>query len=426
MKIKQIKAREVLDSRGNPTIEAEVLLDNNIIGRSIVPSGSSTGQREALELRDGDKNRYFGKGVLQAVANVNTTINDALRGFAIDNQANIDYAMIDLDGTTNKSILGANAILSVSLACACANANTNKKPLYQSLDGFNDYLLPVPMINILNGGQHANNNIDIQEFMIIPVSSNSFTEALRYGAEVFHTLKHILHIKGHNTTVGDEGGFAPNLSSNREALDIIISSIEKAGFSAGKDIYIGLDCASSEFYKNGLYHLKSENKHLDSAQFIDYLIDWVANYPIISIEDGLDENDWQGWKTITAKLGDKIQLVGDDLMTTNTKVLQNCIDKGIANAILIKVNQIGTLSESLSAIKLAKKSGYNAVISHRSGETEDTIIADLAVATGCGQIKSGSLSRTDRLAKYNQLLRIEEQLGKNAVYAGISGFNHLR
>ena len=426
MKIKQIKAREVLDSRGNPTIEADVILEGGAFGRAIVPSGASTGQREALELRDGDKNRYLGKGVLKAISNVNNKINPILQGISIENQADIDKKMIALDGTINKANLGANAILAVSLACAHARANANNQALYQSLLGNNQALLPVPMMNIINGGEHANNNIDIQEFMIIPAGSPSFKEALRYGAEVFHTLKKILEAQGHSTAVGDEGGFAPNLTSNTQALDIIVKAIEQAGYVAGKDIYIGLDCASSEFYKNGYYHLKSENKQLNSTQMIAYLENWVDNYPIISIEDGLDENDWDGWQSLTDKLGKKVQLVGDDLMTTNSQTLQDCINKGIANSILIKVNQIGSLTEALDAVNLAKKSGYTVVMSHRSGESEDTTIADLAVATACGQIKTGSLSRSDRLAKYNQLLRIEEQLGNQAIYSGLSAFNHVR
>lgn len=426
MNIKHIHAREVLDSRGNPTIEADVILDNNMMGRAIVPSGASTGEREALELRDGDKSRYLGKGVLKAVAIVNTTLNQHLTGFDVNNQKALDEAMIALDSTPNKGKLGANAILAVSLACAHAKAKANGQALYQSLEGFDDYRLPVPMMNIINGGEHANNSIDLQEFMIIPAGAPSFKEALRYGAEVFHALKNILQAQGHNTAVGDEGGFAPNLESNESALKIIMQAIDKAGFVAGKDIYIGLDCASSEFYKQGLYCLDSEDKKLNSSEFVDYLANWVDNYPIISIEDGLDENDWAGWDVLTQKLGKKVQLVGDDLLTTNSQTLKECISKGIANSILIKVNQIGTLSESLDAINIATKAGYTSVMSHRSGETEDTTIADLAVATGCGQIKTGSLSRSDRLAKYNQLLRIEEQLGADAIYPGLKAFNHLK
>ena len=425
MKIKHIHAREVLDSRGNPTVEADVILDNNIMGRAIVPSGASTGEREALELRDGDKSRYWGKGVLKAVEFVNTEINQCLVGADINDLAKLDQMMIDLDGTPSKARLGANAILAVSLAAAHAKAHANNQPLYASLKGFDDYRLPVPMMNIINGGEHANNSIDLQEFMIIPAGAPSFKEALRYGAEVFHTLKKILEDQGHNTAVGDEGGFAPNLPSNESALIIIMQAIEKTGFIAGKDIYIGLDCASSEFYKDGLYCLDSENKKLTNIEFVDYLSNWVDHYPIISIEDGLNENDWAGWDVLTQKLGKKVQLVGDDLLTTDSKTLTACIEKGIANSILIKVNQIGTLTEALDAISIANKAGYTSVMSHRSGETEDTTIADLAVATGCGQIKTGSLSRSDRLAKYNQLLRIEEQLGQKAIYPGLSAFNHL-
>ncbi len=424
MKIECINAREVLDSRGNPTVEADVILVNGIKGRAIVPSGASTGQREAVELRDGDKNRYLGKGVLRAVNNINTTINSALVGFDIDNQQIIDNAMIALDASENKKNLGANAILAVSLASASARANYNKQPIYKSFANYNNYSLPVPMMNIINGGEHANNNIDIQEFMIIPAGFNSFKEALRCGVEIFHHLKIILESSGHNSSVGDEGGFAPNLSSNREALDIIILAIKKAGYIANKEVFIGIDCASSEFYQDGFYHLRSENKKLTNRQFIDYLANLVNNYPIISIEDGLDENDWSGWKVLTDKLGKKTQLVGDDLMTTNSKTLSRCINDNIANSILIKVNQIGTITEALDAIKVANSANYTTVMSHRSGETEDTIIADLAVATACEQIKTGSLSRSDRLAKYNQLLRIEEELGSKAKYLGLSAFKY--
>ncbi len=424
MNIERINAREVLDSRGNPTVEADVILANGVKGSAIVPSGASTGQREALELRDGDKNRYLGKGVLTAVNNINTTINDTLIGFNISNQQVIDNAMITLDGTENKKNLGANAILAVSLACARARANYNKQPVYKSFDNYNNYCLPVPMMNIINGGEHANNNIDIQEFMIIPAGFNSFKEALRCGVEIFHNLKTILEVKGHSSSVGDEGGFAPNLSSNKEALDIIILAIKKAGYIANKEVFIGIDCASSEFYKDGFYHLKSDNKKLTSKHFVDYLADLVDNYPIISIEDGLDENDWDGWQILTNKLGKKVQLVGDDLMTTNSKTLSKCIDNNIANSILIKVNQIGTLTEAFDAIETANSANYTVIISHRSGESEDTIIADLAVATACGQIKTGSLSRSDRLAKYNQLLRIEEELGPKAKYLGLSAFKY--
>jgi enolase len=425
MKIQQIKAREILDSRGNPTIEADVILNNGTIGSAMVPSGASTGAREALELRDGDKSRYLGKGVLKAVAFINTEIAQALIGFDITDLAKIDAAMITLDGTETKSRLGANAILAVSLAAAHANANGQNKPLYDTLNLGEKYRLPVPMMNIINGGEHANNSVDIQEFMIIPAGAPSFKEALRYGAEIFHHLKAVLEAKGLNTAVGDEGGFAPDLTSNEEAIKVILEAIEKAGYTAGKDIFIGIDAASSEFYENGTYHLASENRSLTSTEFVDYLANWVENYPIISIEDGMDEGDWDGWDLLTKKIGDKVQLVGDDLFVTNSKILAEGIDKSIANSILIKVNQIGTLSETFTAMEMANKAGYTCVMSHRSGETEDTTIADLAVATGCGQIKTGSLSRSDRLAKYNRLLRIEEALGANAIYPGLAAFNHL-
>ncbi|CAC9597699.1 Enolase (EC 4.2.1.11) [uncultured Gammaproteobacteria bacterium] len=425
MKIQQIKAREILDSRGNPTIEADVILNNGTIGSAMVPSGASTGAREALELRDGDKSRYLGKGVLKAVAFINTEIAQALIGFDITDLAKIDAAMITLDGTETKSRLGANAILAVSLAAAHANANGQNKPLYDTLNLGEKYRLPVPMMNIINGGEHANNSVDIQEFMIIPAGAPSFKEALRYGAEIFHHLKAVLEAKGLNTAVGDEGGFAPDLTSNEEAIKVILEAIEKAGYTAGKDIFIGIDAASSEFYENGTYHLASENRSLTSAEFVDYLANWVENYPIISIEDGMDEGDWDGWDLLTKKIGDKVQLVGDDLFVTNSKILAEGIDKNIANSILIKVNQIGTLSETFTAMEMANKAGYTCVMSHRSGETEDTTIADLAVATGCGQIKTGSLSRSDRLAKYNRLLRIEEALGADAIYPGLAAFNHL-
>jgi len=425
VKITQIKAREILDSRGNPTIEADIILDNGTMGSAMVPSGASTGEREALELRDGDKSRYLGKGVLKAVAFINTEIADLLVGFDVADLGKIDQAMIDLDGTETKSRLGANAILAVSLAAAHANANALNKPLYDALNVKGDYQLPVPMMNIINGGEHANNSVDIQEFMIIPAGAPSFREALRYGAEVFHKLKAVLEAKGLNTAVGDEGGFAPDLASNEEAIKVILEAIEGAGFIAGKDIFIGIDAASSEFYENGTYNLASENRSLTSEEFVDYLADWVDKYPVISIEDGMDENDWNGWDLLTKKIGNKVQLVGDDLFVTNSKILKQGIDKNIANSILIKVNQIGTLTETFAAMEMAKKAGYTCVMSHRSGETEDTTIADLAVATGCGQIKTGSLSRSDRLAKYNRLLRIEEELGENTVYPGLSTFNHL-
>ncbi len=425
MKITRIKAREILDSRGNPTIEADIILENGIMGSAMVPSGASTGEREALELRDGDKSRYSGKGVLKAVAFINTEIAQALKGFDIADLSKIDQAMIDLDGTQTKSHLGANAILAVSLAAAHTNANALNKPLYDTLNLDAKYKLPVPMMNIINGGEHANNSVDIQEFMIIPAGAPTFKEALRYGAEVFHKLKSVLEAKGLNTAVGDEGGFAPDLASNEEAIKVILEAIKDAGFVAGKDIYIGIDAASSEFYENGTYNLASENRSLTSEEFVDYLADWVAKYPVISIEDGMDENDWNGWALLTKKIGNKVQLVGDDLFVTNSKILAEGIEKSIANSILIKVNQIGTLSETFEAMAMAEKAGYTCVMSHRSGETEDTTIADLAVATGCGQIKTGSLSRSDRLAKYNRLLRIEEELGANAIYPGLSTFNHL-
>ena len=425
MKIQQIKAREVLDSRGNPTIEADVILDNGIIGSAMVPSGASTGQREALELRDGDKSRYLGKGVLKAVDFINTEINQALAGFDISNLSVIDQAMIDLDGTDTKSRLGANAILAVSLASAHAHANANNQPLYSSLEVEGDFQLPVPMMNIINGGEHANNSVDIQEFMIIPAGAPSFKEALRYGAEVFHHLKAVLEAQGMNTAVGDEGGFAPDLASNEDAIKVILEAVKNAGYEAGKDIFIGIDAASSEFYTNGTYNLASENRSLSSEEFVDYLANWVENYPVISIEDGMDENDWDGWDLLTKKIGDKVQLVGDDLFVTNASILSEGIEKSIANSILIKVNQIGTLTETFNAMSMATKAGYTCVMSHRSGETEDTTIADLAVATGCGQIKTGSLSRSDRLAKYNRLLRIEEELGSKAIYPGLDAFNHL-
>lgn len=425
MKIQYIKAREVLDSRGNPTIEADVVLENGIIGSAMVPSGASTGTREALELRDGDKFRYLGKGVLKAVEFINTEIMNTLIGFDISDLKKIDNTMIELDGTLIKSRLGANAILAVSLAAAHANANAKNKPLYDTFDLDVKYSLPVPMMNIINGGEHANNNIDIQEFMIIPAGAPSFKEALRYGAEIFHHLKYILEIRGTNTTVGDEGGFAPDLNSNEEAITVILEAIDKAGFVAGKDIFIGIDAASSEFYNNGSYYLASENKSLTSKQFVDYWDNLIEKYPIVSIEDGMDENDWNGWDLLTKKIGNKVQLVGDDLFVTNSKILKKGIEKSIANSILIKVNQIGTLTETFTAMEMAKKAGYTCVMSHRSGETEDTTIADLAVATGCGQIKTGSLSRSDRLAKYNRLLRIEEELGENSIYPGISAFSQL-
>ena len=426
MKIQKINAREVLDSRGNPTVEADVTLTNGIVGRAIVPSGASTGQREAIELRDGDKNRYLGKGVLKAVNFINTEINSALQDLEISNQKMIDQTMIDLDGTETKSRLGANSILAVSLACAKANAKSQNQSLFRSFNFSNSFQLPVPMMNIINGGEHANNSVDIQEFMIIPAGAPSFKEALRYGTEIFHHLKAVLDKKGLNTAVGDEGGFAPDLKSNEEALEVIIEAIKCAGYTPGKDIFIGIDAASSEFYKDGTYNLKSEGLKLTNTEFVDYLASWVKKYPIISIEDGMDENDWEGWEMLTHKLANSVQLVGDDLFVTNSEILAKGIDNNIANSILIKVNQIGTLTETFDAMKIALDANYTCVMSHRSGETEDTTIADLAVATSCGQIKTGSLSRSDRLAKYNRLLRIEEELGSKAVYPGLNAFNNLR
>ncbi|MDC0621188.1 phosphopyruvate hydratase [Candidatus Pseudothioglobus singularis] len=426
MKIQKINAREVLDSRGNPTVEADVTLTNGIIGRAIVPSGASTGQREALELRDGDKNRYLGKGVLKAVNFINTEINSALQDLEVSNQKMIDQTMIDLDGTETKSRLGANSILAVSLACAKANAKSQNQSLFRSFNFSNSFQLPVPMMNIINGGEHANNSVDIQEFMIIPAGAPSFKEALRYGTEIFHHLKAVLDKKGLNTAVGDEGGFAPDLKSNEEALEVIIEAIKCAGYTPGKDIFIGIDAASSEFYEDGTYNLKSEGLQLTNTEFVDYLASWVKKYPIISIEDGMDENDWEGWEMLTHKLANSVQLVGDDLFVTNSEILAKGIDNNIANSILIKVNQIGTLTETFNAMKMAVDANYTCVMSHRSGETEDTTIADLAVATSCGQIKTGSLSRSDRLAKYNRLLRIEEELGSMAVYPGLNAFDNLR
>ncbi|MEF3193543.1 MAG: phosphopyruvate hydratase [Halothiobacillaceae bacterium] len=424
--IKSIHAREILDSRGNPTVEAEVVLTSGIMGSAAVPSGASTGAREALELRDGDAKRYGGKGVTKAVAHVNGPIAQALIGKEVQDQAAIDRIMLELDGTPYKSNLGANAILAVSLACAHAAANENGKPLYEQLGGEAAVTLPVPMMNIINGGAHADNSVDMQEFMIIPAGAPSFSEALRYGAEVFHALKKVLHARGMNTAVGDEGGFAPDLSSNEEAIEVILEAIAKAGYTAGKDIFIGIDVASSEFYKDGKYVLESEGKSFTSEAFAAFLKDWVENYPILSIEDGMAEDDWAGWKHLTEVLGGTCQLVGDDLFVTNPAILKEGIDKGIANSILIKVNQIGTLSETLEAMRLAAAHGYTSIVSHRSGETEDTTIADLAVATNCGQIKTGSLSRSDRIAKYNRLLRIEERLGARAVFPGLAAFNPRR
>ena len=424
--IVDVKAREVIDSRGNPTVEADIFLECGAMGRAIVPSGASTGAREAIELRDGDKSRFLGKGVLNAVKNVNGEIRDAILGMSSDDQSGIDNKMIALDGTDNKDRLGANALLAVSLAVAHASAKANNIPLYRQIGGEGSMTMPVPMMNIINGGEHADNNVDIQEFMIIPTGADSMAEAVRYGAEVFHALKKVLSSKGLNTSVGDEGGFAPDLPSNESAIEVILEAIETAGYKAGEDIFIGIDAASSEFYKDGKYVLASENKSLTSEEMVDYLAAWVDKYPLISIEDGLDEGDWDGWKLLTEKLGKKVQLVGDDLYVTNPKIFKEGIDKGIANSILIKVNQIGTLTETLEAIQMAKDAGYTAVVSHRSGETEDTTIADLAVATSCGQIKTGSLSRSDRIAKYNQLIRISEDLGDAAIYPGKETFYSIK
>ncbi|WP_273208652.1 phosphopyruvate hydratase [Marinobacter subterrani] len=423
-KIANIKGREVLDSRGNPTVEADVILEDGTIGSACAPSGASTGSREALELRDGDASRYLGKGVLKAVGAVNSKIRDALVGKDAADQRALDNIMLDLDGTENKANLGANAILAVSLAAAKAAAISLGKPLYAHIADINGtsgkFSMPVPMMNILNGGEHADNNVDIQEFMVQPVSAKSFSEALRVGAEIFHSLKKVLKAQGLNTAVGDEGGFAPNLPSNEAALAVIQEAVEKAGYKLGTDVTLALDCASSEFYKDGQYQLSGEGKSFDSEGFADYLAGLCERYPIVSIEDGMDESDWDGWKVLTDKLGSKIQLVGDDLFVTNTKILKQGIDKGVGNSILIKFNQIGSLSETLDAIKMAQDAGFTAVISHRSGETEDTTIADLAVATCAGQIKTGSLCRSDRVAKYNQLLRIEEALDGSAPYRGLS------
>jgi len=416
-----IHARQILDSRGNPTVEVEVYTDQGAVGRAAVPSGASTGVHEACELRDGDKNYYMGKGVLQAVNNVNTVLNDELKEFQVTDQNTIDAKMIELDGTPNKSKLGANAILGVSLACAKAAAMETGQELYRYIGGVNANTLPIPMMNILNGGSHADNSIDFQEFMVMPVGATSFSHALQMGAEVFHNLKAVLKSKGYSTNVGDEGGFAPNLGSNEEAIEVILTAIEKAGYKSGKDIYIALDPASSEFFipEENVYHLhKSTGDKLTPSQMVDYWADWSKKYPIISIEDGMAEDDWDGWKMITDKLGDKIQLIGDDLFVTNPERLQMGIDKKVANSILVKVNQIGSLTETINAVNLAFRNGYTAVMSHRSGETEDTTIADLAVALNTGQIKTGSASRTDRICKYNQLLRIEESLGEQAQYLG--------
>ncbi len=418
--ILDITAREILDSRGNPTIEVDVVLEDGAMGRAAVPSGASTGAHEAVELRDGDKSRYNGKGVQKAVYAVNGEIYDALVGLDATQQVEVDAILIDLDGTPNKSRLGANAILGVSLAVAHAAADSVGQPLYRYIGGTSARVLPVPMMNIINGGEHADNPIDIQEFMVMPVAAESMSDAIRMGAEIFHTLKAELSAAGHNTGIGDEGGFAPNLSSTTEALDFIMKSIEKAGYKPGEEVYLALDCASSEYYEDGVYNMKGEGKKLSSAENAAYLAALVDAYPIISIEDGMDEDDWAGWKALTDLVGDRCQLVGDDLFVTNPERLADGIEQGVANSILVKVNQIGTLTETLTAVDMAHRARYTSVMSHRSGETEDTTIADLAVATNCGQIKTGSLSRSDRLAKYNQLIRIEEELGETAVYAGRS------
>ncbi len=424
--IVDIVGREILDSRGNPTVECDVLLESGTMGRAAVPSGASTGSREAIELRDGDKSRYLGKGVLKAVEHINTEISEAVLGLDASEQAFLDKTLIDLDGTENKSRLGANAMLAVSMAVARAAAEESGLPLYRYFGGMGAMQLPVPMMNVVNGGAHANNNLDLQEFMIIPLGAPSFREALRYGAEVFHALKKIIHDKGMSTAVGDEGGFTPSVANHEAAIQMILEAIDKAGFTAGEQIAIGLDCAASEFYKDGKYHLEGEGLELSSQEWTDMLAAWVDKYPIISIEDGMAENDWDGWKILTERLGKKVQIVGDDLFVTNTKIFKEGIDKGIANSILIKINQIGTLTETFAAIEMAKRAGYTAVISHRSGETEDSTIADIAVGTNAGQIKTGSLSRSDRMAKYNQLLRIEEDLGDIASYPGRAAFYNLR
>lgn len=423
--ITEVIGREIIDSRGNPTVEADVYTSSGIVGRAAVPSGASTGTREALELRDDDKKRYLGKGVLKAVEHINTKMRQALIGQSVLGQEKIDKMLLDLDGTPNKSNLGANAILAVSLAVAKAGAQKVNLPLFRYLGGAGPYDLPVPMMNIINGGAHADNNVDVQEFMIIPAGASSFCEAVRYGAEVFHALKKVLKKKGLNTAVGDEGGFAPNLPSNESAIEVILEAIDQAGYTVGKEIYLGLDVASSEFYADGTYNLQSENRKLSSAEFVDYLAAWVDKYPIISIEDGMAEADWDGWSLLTQRLGSRIQLVGDDVFVTNTAIFKEGIDKGVANAILIKLNQIGSLTETMAALNMAKDANYAAIISHRSGETEDTTIADLAVATSATQIKTGSLSRSDRVAKYNQVMRIEQEVGTLGAYLGKQAFPRL-
>ena len=424
--IVDIVGREILDSRGNPTVECDVLLESGTMGRAAVPSGASTGSREAIELRDGDKSRYGGKGVLKAVEHINTEMSEAVLGLDASEQAFLDKTLIDLDGTENKSRLGANATLAVSMAVARAAAEESGLPLYRYFGGMGGMQLPVPMMNVVNGGAHANNNLDLQELMIIPVGAPSFREAVRYGAEVFQSLKKIIHDKGMSVAVGDEGGFAPNVANHEAAIQMILQAIELAGYKAGEQIALGLDCAASEFFKDGKYALQAEGLSLDAGEWTNILSSWVDKYPIISIEDGMGESDWDGWKTLTDRLGSRVQLVGDDLFVTNTKIFKEGIDKKIANSILIKINQIGTLTETFAAIEMAKRAGYTAVISHRSGETEDSTIADIAVGTNAGQIKTGSLSRSDRMAKYNQLLRIEEDLGEIATYPGRSAFYNLR
>ncbi len=424
--IVDIIGREIIDSRGNPTVECDVLLESGAMGRAAVPSGASTGSREAIELRDGDKSRYLGKGVLKAVENINTEISEALMGLDASEQTFVDRTLLDLDGTDNKNRLGANATLAVSMAVAKAAAEESGLPLYRYFGGSGAMALPVPMMNVINGGAHANNNLDMQELMILPIGAPTFREAVRYGAEVFHALKKLINDKGMSTAVGDEGGFAPSVKNHEEAIQLVLQAIEKAGYEPGRQIALGLDCASSEFYKEGKYHLGAEGLSLSSTDLTNLLATWCDKYPIISIEDGMAENDWDGWKILTDRLGKKIQLVGDDLFVTNTKILREGISKGIANSILIKINQIGTLTETFAAIELAKRSNYTSVVSHRSGETEDTTIADIAVATNALQIKTGSMSRSDRTAKYNQLLRIEEDLGDTAEYPGKSAFYNLR
>ena len=423
--IVDIVGREILDSRGNPTVECDVLLESGVMGRAAVPSGASTGKREAVELRDGDEGRYSGKGVLKAVENVNTEIAEAIMGLEAAEQAFLDHTLIELDGTENKSRLGANSLLAVSLAVARAAAEEAGLPLYRYLGGVGAITMPVPMMNIINGGAHADNNLDVQEFMIVPFGAPSFSEALRYGAEVFHALKKRLRGLGLSTSVGDEGGFAPSVRGHEEAIELILAAIGEAGFEAGTQIGLALDCASSEFHRDGKYRLEADNLSLSASEFADLLAKWCDRYPILSIEDGMAEDDWQGWEVLTERLGSRIQLVGDDLFVTNTRIVAEGIRRGIANSVLIKVNQIGTLTETLAAIEMARRAGYTAVISHRSGETEDSTIADIAVATNAGQIKTGSLSRSDRIAKYNQLLRIEEDLGDVAHYAGRGAFGHL-